>query len=91
MLNVKISGAKNSALPLMAASILFLNGYELSNVPDLLDTKIMIKLLKSLGVKTQESPRGIKFLSPPETHVAPEKLVNTMEVSITPMNENSPL
>ena len=69
---VKISGAKNSALPLMAASILFFNGYELSNIPDLLDTKIMIKLLKSLGVKTQESPRGIKFLSPPETHVAPE-------------------
>ncbi len=79
---VKISGAKNSALPLMAASILFFNGYELSNIPDLLDTKIMIKLLKSLGVKTQDSPRGIKFLSPPETHVAPEKLVNTMRASI---------
>ncbi len=79
---VNISGAKNSALPLMAASILINNDYELNNVPNLLDTKIMIKLLKSLGVKTQVSKGNIKFLSPPLIHVAPEKLVNTMRASI---------
>ncbi len=79
---VNISGAKNSALPLMAASILFEKGYELNNVPDLLDTKIMIKLLNALGIKTLVSKGNIKFLREAIIHVAPEKLVNTMRASI---------
>jgi UDP-N-acetylglucosamine 1-carboxyvinyltransferase len=46
---VSISGAKNSALPLLAASILSSDGLKLTNVPPLVDVEIMLDLLKSLG------------------------------------------
>jgi UDP-N-acetylglucosamine 1-carboxyvinyltransferase len=47
---VPISGAKNAALPLAAASILSAEPLRLSNVPPLVDTDTMLDLLKSLGV-----------------------------------------
>ncbi|AFZ37907.1 UDP-N-acetylglucosamine1-carboxyvinyltransferase [Stanieria cyanosphaera PCC 7437] len=48
---VKISGAKNSALVLMAGSLLCEGDSQLHNVPDLVDIKRMSELLKALGVK----------------------------------------
>ena len=48
---VKISGAKNSALPLLAASILAEEGLILENVPDVADVRTMLKALELLGVK----------------------------------------
>ena len=48
---VKISGAKNSALPLLAASILSEEGLILENVPDVADVRTMLKALELLGVK----------------------------------------
>lgn len=50
---VPISGAKNSALPLLAASILSNNGLKLKNIPPLLDINTMLSLLESLGVTYQ--------------------------------------
>ena len=47
---VKISGAKNSALPLLAASILSEEGLILENVPDVADVRTMLKALELLGV-----------------------------------------
>ena len=47
---VKISGAKNSALPLLAASILSDEGLILENVPDVADVRTMLKALELLGV-----------------------------------------
>jgi UDP-N-acetylglucosamine 1-carboxyvinyltransferase len=47
---VPISGAKNSALPLLAASILSVNGLKLTNVPLLADIETTLSLLESLGV-----------------------------------------
>jgi len=49
--SVKISGAKNSALPLLAASILSEKGLTLYNVPDVADVRTMLKALELLGVK----------------------------------------
>ena len=49
--NVKISGAKNSALVLMAGSILCPGKSTLSNVPNLVDIKRMGQILAALGVK----------------------------------------
>lgn len=49
---VKISGAKNSSLPLMAACLLTDEKVELTNVPPLRDIHTMNKLLVGLGVKT---------------------------------------
>jgi len=47
---IKISGAKNSALPLLTVSILTKETIELHNVPELADIKTMLELLSSLGV-----------------------------------------
>jgi len=48
---VKISGAKNAALPLLASSILSENGLFLRNVPDVADIRTMLKALELLGVR----------------------------------------
>ena len=46
---VRISGAKNAALPAMAAALLTQKRVVLRNVPRLRDTRTMIALLESLG------------------------------------------
>ena len=48
---IKISGAKNSALVLLAASLLTKDKVYLTNVPDLSDIRKMKYILKSIGVK----------------------------------------
>ena len=50
---VKISGAKNSALPLLAASLLGTEDIILENVPKLKDVEIMCEVLRSLGAKVE--------------------------------------
>ena len=52
---VNISGAKNSCLPLMAASLLFKNKVILKNVPFVQDVFTMKDLLVSLGAKVDFS------------------------------------
>ena len=47
---IEVPGAKNSALKLMAASLLADGVYELANVPDLVDVSIMGELLAAIGV-----------------------------------------
>ena len=49
-----ISGSKNSALPILACSLLSDKPINLSNVPDLLDVKSMLNLIKSLGVNIKK-------------------------------------
>jgi UDP-N-acetylglucosamine 1-carboxyvinyltransferase len=81
--NVRISGAKNAMLPLMAATILTGGRCVLDNVPDLRDTKTMMKVLETLGI-----PSGLEdgVLSIDTTEVtsfeAPYDLVRTMRASI---------
>ncbi|MGX2983335.1 UDP-N-acetylglucosamine 1-carboxyvinyltransferase [Helicobacter sp. 23-1045] len=52
---VKISGAKNAALPLIAASILAKNDVKLRNLPSVTDIKTLIKILTMLGAESLES------------------------------------
>lgn len=49
--DIQISGAKNSALKLMAASLLTAEPLVLSNMPNLADTRFLAQLLGSLGVE----------------------------------------
>ena len=51
---IVLSGSKNSALPILACSLLSDRPINLSNVPNLLDIKSMINLIKSLGVKIEK-------------------------------------
>lgn len=59
---VDISGAKNAALPIMAASILVDGESVLHNVPDLADVQQMQTLLARLGVKSERDASGAMHL-----------------------------
>ncbi len=48
---VRISGAKNAALPILAATLLADEPVEVRNVPHLQDITTMIQLLSRMGVK----------------------------------------
>ena len=50
---VTISGSKNAALPLMAAALLTADTCTLRRVPDLSDTRFMLRILESLGAETR--------------------------------------
>ena len=52
---ITVSGAKNSVLPIICASLLNSHPTELSNVPHLNDVSILLELLKSMGVTSQHS------------------------------------
>jgi UDP-N-acetylglucosamine 1-carboxyvinyltransferase len=60
--SVSISGAKNAALPIMAASILVDGESILHNVPDLADVRQMQTLLMRLGVKSHRDAAGAMHL-----------------------------
>ncbi len=63
---VAVSGAKNSALKLMAACILAEGTSELSNVPGIVDVSIMAELLEGIGLAVAVDPtdRTRLFLRP---------------------------
>ena len=60
--SIRISGAKNSALPIMAASILVEGEIALNNVPDLADVRLLQVLLGRLGVKSERDENGAMHL-----------------------------
>lgn len=80
---ITISGAKNAALPLLCASLLTKDNFELRNVPDLMDIVTMLSLLQQMGVTTQSSHSKIelaaKHISNP---TAPYEMVKTMRAAI---------
>ena len=81
--HVRISGAKNAALPIFMASLLSSDKLELINVPELQDIKTTIKLLKVLGVVVSKKETSINFnASKINNFDAPYELVKTMRASI---------
>lgn len=81
---VRISGAKNAALPILAATLLAEEPVSVGNVPHLQDVTTMIQLLGRMGVKvTLGEQRGME-VDPRPIHdfVAPYELVKTMRASI---------
>ncbi len=84
---VSISGAKNAALPIMAASILVEGETVLRNVPDLADVRLMQVLLARLGVKSHRDADGAMHLSVEDemnAH-AEYELVSKMRASVCVM------
>jgi UDP-N-acetylglucosamine 1-carboxyvinyltransferase len=47
--SIKIDGAKNSALPIIASTLLSKNSIHITNVPNVADIKTLLKLLENLG------------------------------------------
>jgi len=82
---VKISGAKNSALKLMAASILADSKTTLRNVPGIEDVNIMIEVLRTLGARVNVDIENKSVEINPESidsYEAPYELVRKMRASI---------
>ena len=84
---IDISGAKNAALPIMAASILVDGETTLHNVPDLVDVQQMQVLLTRLGVQVERDANGVMRLCvKDEMNVCAEyNLVNKMRASVCVM------
>src|SRR5438093_8003622 len=80
---VKISGAKNAALPVMAATLLAPGVHTLRNVPLLRDTRTMAEVLEKLGARVELGAKACRIDTTNITSVeAPYDLVRTMRASI---------
>ena len=79
---IKISGAKNSALVLMAASILTEEKLQINNIPWLTDIHLMNKILLRLGIKTRREATSL-FIDPKEVLDVslPQELVHSLRAS----------
>jgi UDP-N-acetylglucosamine 1-carboxyvinyltransferase len=81
--SVRISGAKNAALPIISASLLSAEPLALTNVPQLNDIGTMVKLLAQMGVKADRSAESLTLSAANITDkTAPYELVKTMRASI---------
>ncbi len=82
--DVRASGAKNAALPLLCASLLAPEPLTLTNVPRLNDVRTMQSLLSQMGVALDSSTPGTVALdaSRIDWPLAPYELVKTMRASI---------
>ena len=81
---VRISGAKNAALPILAAALLPEEPVRIGNVPQLHDVTTMIALLGRMGVSVALDERMQVEVDPRQAReaVAPYELVKTMRASI---------
>jgi len=80
---VRISGAKNAALPIMASALLTEGWNTFSNVPDLMDIRTTRKLLQSLGVVIEGTSGTVRLNADKISNVeASYDLVKTMRASI---------
>lgn len=81
---IKISGAKNAALPILAATLLSGAPIQLSNIPHLQDVTTIVSLLGRMGVRiTLDERANIEIdASKLESVHAPYELVRTMRASI---------
>jgi UDP-N-acetylglucosamine 1-carboxyvinyltransferase len=81
---VMISGAKNAALPELCAALLTAEPVTLRNVPRLQDVATMLKLIRNMGVSTQQTEDGTVVLNAGDLNnpQAPYELVKTMRASV---------
>jgi UDP-N-acetylglucosamine 1-carboxyvinyltransferase len=80
---IRISGAKNAALPMICAGILTADGLTLDNVPVLKDIKTLASLLEGMGNKVAFNQGKMTINARELTNcVAPYELVKTMRASI---------
>ncbi len=80
---VRISGAKNAALPIMCASLLTADDVQLCNLPDMHDVATMVKLLQQMGVKVDAGLQSANFNAARVDKLeAPYDMVKTMRAAI---------
>lgn len=88
--NIKVSGAKNAALPIIISSLLCKDTLKLRNIPNLVDITTLIHLLNHLGVKValdgdqsnKDEGKVIEFdASKLNSYIAPYEIVSKMRAS----------
>ncbi|HUP97920.1 MAG TPA: UDP-N-acetylglucosamine 1-carboxyvinyltransferase [Usitatibacter sp.] len=80
---VRVAGAKNAALPILAASLLTAAPVRITNVPQLNDVRTMLRLLESMGVKAEAGARDVALDARGVTEpFASYDMVKTMRASI---------
>lgn len=81
---ITVSGAKNEALKMLAATVLSDEEWCLKNVPDIADVRIMVQILKDIGAKVEQKEKNeycIKCDSIKKTELDP-KLVSKIRASV---------
>ncbi|MDI3256147.1 MAG: UDP-N-acetylglucosamine 1-carboxyvinyltransferase [Kyrpidia sp.] len=80
---VRVHGAKNAALPILAASLLVDGVCVVDDVPDLQDIRVMVDILRALGASVEYSPPVVRVDARriSQTEV-PEELMRRMRSSI---------
>lgn len=80
---IQIHGAKNAALPILAACILASGTHTLHNVPNLLDIDTMLRILRALGCRAEQQGDTVSITTSTanSSHI-PEELMGQMRSSI---------
>lgn len=80
--SIKISGSKNSALPILAATLLTREPCILRRVPDLSDTHYMLQILMHLGAEVERASGTVTVRAEKIVSVAPYEVVRKMRASV---------
>lgn len=80
---IRIHGAKNAALPILAAGIMAEGTHVLENIPDLLDIHVMLDILRALGCKAELRGDKVTLNTAPmhSSHI-PQELMKQMRSSV---------
>ena len=80
--SIKISGSKNSALPILAATLLTKEPCTIRRVPDLSDTHYMLQILKHLGAEVERASGTVTVAAVKIDSIAPYDVVRRMRASV---------
>ncbi len=80
--SIKISGSKNSALPILAATLLTKEPCIIRRVPDLSDTHYMLQILKHLGADVERASGTVTIAAVKIDSIAPYDVVRKMRASV---------
>ena len=83
--SVKISGSKNSSLPILAATLLTKEECVIRRVPDVSDTNYLVQILRSLGAEVERASGTVTVKCEKVKSEAPYDLVRKMRASVCVM------
>jgi UDP-N-acetylglucosamine 1-carboxyvinyltransferase len=80
--SIKVSGSKNSSLPILAATLLTREPCIVHGVPDLSDTHYMLQILTHLGAQVERASGTVSVTAEKIHSVAPYDVVRKMRASV---------
>ena len=80
--SIKVSGSKNSALPILAATLLTREPCIIHRVPDLTDAQYMLQILTHLGAQVERASGTVNVKAETIASVAPYDVVRKMRASV---------